>query len=139
MNQNLIEIVLKTAWRFVGKPYFWGGDDPIKGFDCSGLIVELLKSVGIISRKADFTADGLYHLFKNNEVDIPFRGCLVFWGTKEKLTHVEICIDEHHTIGASGGGSKTITEQDAIQQNAYIKVRPIRNGYLKIVNPFKYK
>jgi len=28
--------------------YLWGGDDPLAGFDCSGFVIEILKSVGIL-------------------------------------------------------------------------------------------
>jgi cell wall-associated NlpC family hydrolase len=127
-----LELALKVAWTYVGKFYKWGGDDP-SGFDCSGLCIEILKSAGLLPRKFDTTAHGLSNKF--NEVTKPVAGCLIFWGSP-RITHVEFCIDENHTIGASGGGSKTITEADAIRHNAYVKVRPIREGYSKIVNPF---
>jgi len=54
------------------------------------------------------------------------------------MTHVEFCIDELHTIGASGGGNRNLTQEDAIRTNAYVKVRPIigRIEYKAIVNPF---
>jgi len=132
---NKLELALKVAWIYVGKFYKWGGDDP-SGFDCSGLCVEILKSVGLIPRKSDYTAQGLFNKFKSKEVLKPVQGCLIFWGNSHGLTHVEFCIDSEHTIGASGGGSKTLTEADAIKHNAYVKVRPIRKGYSKIVNPF---
>ena len=131
-----IDLAVKVAWSFHGTFYIWGGDDP-SGFDCSGLVVEILKSVGILHGKDDYTAQGLYNKFKNNESNFPQTGYLVFWGRDTNhITHVEFCITEWHTIGASGGGSKTKTEQDAIDQNAYVKVRPIRPGVIKIVNPF---
>lgn len=131
---NKLSIAVKVAWAFVGKFYKWGGDDP-SGFDCSGLCIEILKSTGHLPRKGDWTAQSLFNEFRDNTVFNATTGCLVFWGWP-KITHVEFCIDGELTIGASGGGSKTITEADAIKQNAYVKVRPIRKGYSKIVNPF---
>lgn len=131
-----LDIATKVAWQFVGTFYRWGGDDP-SGFDCSGLVVEILKSVGLVQRGSDFSAAGLFSKFALHEVHKPTEGCLVFWANNtDKIIHVEYCIDSERTIGASGGGSKTITEQDAISQNAYVKVRPIRKNYYKIVNPF---
>ena len=125
-----------TAYSLHGRPYLWGGDDP-SGFDCSGFVIEILKSVGILPRTGDWTADGLYKMFKHLPSE-PQQGCLVFWGTERRKTHVEYCYTKDITIGASGGGSKTITMQDAIKQNAYIKFRPInsRNKKIWVVDPF---
>ena len=132
------EIALKVAWSFLGRPYIWGGDDPVKGFDCSGFVIECLKSAGTLPRNGDWTANGLYNLFVR--VKDPYEGCLVFWRktTKGKIIHVELCLNDKFSIGASGGGQHTITEQDAIDQNAYIKVRPFRSrkGVAGFVNPF---
>ena len=41
-------MAFEIAWHLLGTPYRWGGDDPILGFDCSGFIVEILKSVGVL-------------------------------------------------------------------------------------------
>ena len=135
-----IEKALKVAWLLVGKPYIWGGDDAIKGFDCSGLIIEILKSVGRLPRSGDWSAAMLYEKFKKHEVESPETGCLAFWSNENgHIIHVEFCVDFETTIGASGGGSKTKTEQDAIDQNAYVKVRPLEGGrkkYSHLVNPF---
>lgn len=132
-----LELAIKVAWGFVNMFYKWGGDDP-SGFDCSGLCIEILKSVGELPRnKYDTTAKGLYNKFKHKEVVKPTAGCFIFWSNSSgNIIHVEFCVDGIHTIGASGGGSKTLTQKDAIKHNAYIKVRPIRTGYSNIVNPF---
>lgn len=53
-----------TALSYLGTPYIWGGDDP-SGFDCSGFVIECLKSVGLLSENEDFTADGLYRKFSD--------------------------------------------------------------------------
>jgi len=123
---NLRSLATKIAWANYGLPYRWGGDDPLAGFDCSGLCIEILKSVGILPRNFDTTANGLYQRF--TKAISPSEGCLVFWrGSGQSMIHVEYCIDSVHSIGASGGGSSTISTQAAIDQNAYIKVRPIMN------------
>jgi len=124
--------------------YSWGGDDPMKGFDCSGFAIEVLKSVGLIERKADMTADGLFKHFSDKEVlltDID-TGCLVFWASTPqngRIIHVEIALNNQVSIGASGGGSRTRTKEDAIRDNAFIKPRPFhsRSNIHKAVDPFK--
>lgn len=134
-------IALKVAWNFLGMAYRWGGDDPLQGFDCSGFVIEVLKSVGLLPRVGDWTAHGLYEMFKDSEVKKPLAGDLVFWFRSDgRAVHVELCIDENFTIGASGGGGTTTTIEDAIQKNAYIKVRPIAsrsNRLIAYLDPYK--
>lgn len=133
------ELALKIAWQMWGKPYIWGGDDPIDGFDCSGMAIELLKSTGQLPRDGDWTAQGLFTLFKHRIAIVPRPGCLVFWGQSlTQITHIEMMIDDLRTIGASGGGSRTLTERAAVRQNAYIKIRPLasREPPISIVDPF---
>lgn len=143
MDDTLRATALEVAMRYLGIPYRWGGDDPMAGYDCSGFVIEVLKSVGLIARRKDFTAQGLWELFEaqNHKVDEPTSGCLVFWSKlpNTPACHVEICLDTFLAIGASGGGSKTKTTQDAINQNAYIKIRPIgsRQGIKGYMDPFK--
>jgi len=138
------EIALKVAWSLYGLPYRWGGDDPMEGFDCSGMVLEILKSVGIIRRSIDMTADQIYRHFK--ELGYLSRaantGCLAFWKDENtvKIRHVEFCIGPTHTIGASGGGSNVINELEASRRNAFIKVRPINTNdpsLFGFVDPFK--
>jgi len=137
---NMRNIALGYIWSYLGKWYKWGGDDPA-GFDCSGLAVEYLKSIGAIKRKSDYTAAALFKMFKDLgcEVEKPHKGCLVFWENENhKIIHVEIMLNEKQTIGASGGGSKTLTEADAIKHNAFIKVRTFfsRPCVAGFVDPF---
>ncbi len=137
---EMIQGAKEYAFLFVGLFYKWGGDDP-SGFDCSGLVIEILKSAGILPRQGDWTAHGLYQLFIGLDVETPEAGCLAFWWNEDgtKIIHVEFCIDEYRTIGASGGGSKTTDLKKAIKHNAFIKVRPInsgRAGKVEFINPF---
>ena len=136
MNTD-VKIVSSLAFKFIGKPYIWGGDDIIQGFDCSGFIIELFKSVGILPRKGDWTAETLYVRFKDKIVKKAKEGCLIFFAKNGKINHVEYVWKNGLTIGASGGGSKTLTKEDAIKQNAYVKMRPMRKDVYAIVDPFK--
>lgn len=120
----------RVAHSLLNKPYLWGGDDPMSGFDCSGLCIEILKSVGLLPRQGDWTADGLYKRFARYRVSLDTQvceGCLIFWGTDVRMTHIEYALGPELTIGASGGGSTTSTLAVAIRKNAYIKIRPWRD------------
>jgi hypothetical protein len=128
--------VLLLAERMLYTPYIWGGDDPMAGFDCSGMMIELLKSVGKLPSVGDWSAADLAMKFSPSE---PRPACLMFWQRGAKIGHVEMVWRTSPrllTIGASGGGSKTLTLEDAIRDNAYIKVRPAVPGWVKCVDPF---
>lgn len=135
-----VELATIYAWSFIGTPYKWGGNDPMAGFDCSGFCIEVLKGVGLLSRSGDWTAQGLWDMFSSQNSDTPYEGCLVFWRgrTTSRIVHVEYCIDEELSLGASGGGSRTVTVQDAIEQDAYIKMRPFgsRSNIAGFRDPF---
>ena len=137
-NEAKRDMVLKIAFSYLGKPYIWGGDD-FSGFDCSGFVIECLKSIGSLPRKGDWTAAALYHKFPIKPANGK-AGDLVFWANTEggRIIHVEICVNDDLSIGASGGGSTTKTEADAIRQNAFIKIRPMASRkYLRgFCNPY---
>lgn len=139
METTKRNIVQRIAWEYLGLPYIWGGDDPT-GFDCSGLVIEALKSVGVLPRKGDWTADSLYRMFKSSEVYATVQpGDLVFWENDIGLqVHVEIMVGPGLSIGASGGGSWAINKDEAFRRGAYIKVRPCatRGGKMHFVNPY---
>jgi len=113
------------AMRFVGHWYTWGGDDP-SGFDCSGFVVEYLKSFGAIPRQSDYTAAQLWSFFENKRHGSATPGGLIFYrNLAMEICHVEITLDWRYQLGASGGGSRVRSIDDAILHNAFIKMRPI--------------
>jgi len=131
--------LLKYAWQFALTPYSWGGDDPT-GLDCSGFVVECLKSIGKLKAHEDLSADGLWKRFKLYEHHgKPKPCCLAFWFTGDRATHVAICLDDEFCLIVEGGGSTTHTPEDAANANAFIKLRPIygiRKANPKFINLF---
>jgi hypothetical protein len=133
-------VAVDYAKHFIGTPYHWGGDDPMEGFDCSGLVVEILQAVGRLAQGRDYTANDLLSIFRPGEVFRGYAGCLAFYlDPAGRAVHVVLMIDDTLAIGADGGGSGTIATEDAIAQNAFIKLRPIdyRKGPRVIIDPFK--
>lgn len=124
---SLRDQALKIAWACYGLPYIWGGDDAVEGFDCSGLMIEILQSVGVL-RAGDWTAQELWeHVSEHPIIGIAAAGELVFWGESETaIRHVEMCIGDGLSIGASGGGRRIKSRADAVVSNAFVKVRPIK-------------
>jgi len=133
------ELACKYLWEWLGTQYSYGGDD-FSSMDCSGMVIEVLQSVGILPHQYDNTAHGLYLKYKDNlvEGDKVRPGCLVFWFKNGRARHVMMIYDYGFVIGACGGGSDTKTTKDAIRDNAFVKLRPI--GYdgdsYKICDPF---
>lgn len=133
--------------------------------DCSGLCVETLQGVGLLKHGRDYTADGLWRKFQRFE--IPDKkgeaGCLAFWFKDGRAIHVEMMIDEFHTVGASGGGRPRMDYEEIIDQyphlakfpkwyvktlmmreearrrTAFVKMRPVtyRGNDYAIADPFK--
>ena len=137
---TLREVAVNYAWTLLGDPYLWGGDD-FAGRDCSGQVQEILAAVGL-DPSGDQTADGLYRHFSDKVIDanhngIP-AGCVVFYGTKQKIIHVVFSIGNGLMIEQGGGGSRTLTETDAMRDNAFSRIRPIsrRSDFVCAVDPF---
>jgi len=131
-------IMVDNAKRWLGTPYIWNNQD-FSGFDCSGFCHEVLQSVGLERNRFDSTAHEMYIHFKPYVRETGGKGCLVFWFKDGKTIHVEIMVDDYHTVGASGGSSRTRTVADAIRDDAFVKMRPLhyRGDNFKIVDPFK--
>jgi len=130
---------------FLNDPYLWGGSG-IDGVDCSGLAQEGTRAVGLTEREKDYTAHALLNVkFK----DLPRahleselrRGMWVFWANPDgSIRHVEIVWavfpDRVLTIGASGGGSRTVDRAEAKRTDARVKIRRITPGWVAAVDPF---
>lgn len=130
------DLMRAYAMSYVGLPYIWGGDDPVKGFDCSGLAQEILAAFGA-DPQGDQSADALYRHFKRASSNQRKCGALAFFGTEAKITHVGVMVDSLRMIEAGGGGSKTLSREDAIAQNAYVRIRPInrRSDLVAVLYP----
>lgn len=139
-------LALAVAESHLGRFYSWGGDDP-GGFDCSGLVTDVLKAPGIIARGQRLTAQGFYdrwsaRRFGPSMIAKLIPGMLVFWKRPDgTVRHVEMVYEVLTDgtvvmIGASGGGPETKTLADAIVANAFVQLRPLLAGWVAAVDPF---
>ena len=114
------------AIQYVGIPYLWGGQHPMKGFDCSGFIQTCLEHVGL-DPIGDQTAQGLYNkLSKRNWKSGLDTDSILFFGKDTKnITHIALALTDHIMIHAGSGNSKTVNLEEAIKRNARVKIEPI--------------
>jgi peptidoglycan DL-endopeptidase CwlO len=117
-------LIVDYAMRFVGLPYFWGGNNPLTGMDCSGLAIEILKAFGF--ELSDMSAQEIYVwcLGQKHLKEIK-PGSLVFFGRGGVIKHVGIAINHALMIEAGGGGPTITTQDEAARHSAFVRVRPI--------------
>lgn len=119
--------------NFIGVPYIYGGNNPLVGFDCSGLIVEGLRAQGLIRHDEDLTSQGIYNRMTTGmkyfspELSGVQRDDLLFFGKSPmEITHIAIARDSRIMLEAGGGDSKCTTIGKAKKRNAFVRERPIR-------------
>lgn len=128
MSESRLSIMISYAQSFIGVPYRWGGEHPSEGFDCSAFVQEALAAIGA-DPLGDQTAQTLYDTLQNcSSIPEPQAGAiLVFGKSGAKISHVAIALDEHQMIEAGGGNRTTKTLQRAIEQRAFVRIRPIKS------------
>ena len=141
--------MVNYAIGFRGTAYRYGtdmgrGDDPIRGFDCSGLVSEVLRSVGLMRYRDRLSAQDIHDHFIEigkpahdaEDLKILKQGMLIFYGKGGKVTHVAIAINRNQVIEAGGGSSDTLDDDRASIRNAFVRIRPwdYRSDILSIVD-----
>ena len=95
-------IAARTAERFVGIPYRWGGDNVVEGMDCSGFVRAVYNLCGLSiprTSRDQFKAGDL--IVKDELKD----GDLVFFGASaDKISHVGIYVGEGRFVHAPRRG-----------------------------------
>lgn len=114
--------LIQYLYHFIGSAYAWGKEGPFKiGFDCSGLVLEGLRSVGLWG-KDDATAQQIYNVLSKKFGDLPLNlkdtGTLLFYGkSKTEITHISVGINNYQFIEAGGGDSKSVDK-------GMVRIRP---------------
>ena len=98
--------LVKTAHRFIGVPYRWGGADAEDGFDCSGLTLVCYRLNGLNLPRVSRSQYQAGHRVSRDQLQ---KGDLVFFATHggNRVTHVGIYIGNGKFIHAPRTG-KTV-------------------------------
>lgn len=96
---------LNAATKFIGVPYKWGGTNEKEGFDCSGLVQAVYKSVGVTLPR---TAQEQYNATQNvsgQGVKNWQPGDLLFFSDGKEISHVGLYVSPGVMLDATHPGA----------------------------------
>src|SRR6185369_1199330 len=97
-------IAARTAERFVGIPYRWGGDNVVEGMDCSGFVRAVYNLCGISIPR---TSAEQFRTGESISRDDLKDGDLVFFGSSaDKINHVGIYVGNGRFVHAPRRGDE---------------------------------
>jgi cell wall-associated NlpC family hydrolase len=86
------------AMQLQGQPYVWGGESPIEGFDCSGLVYYVYNKQGVRLPRDTWS---LANQLPSVQINQRQPGDLVFFNTSSKpFSHVGIYVGEDRFVHA---------------------------------------
>lgn len=95
--------VLFRAIALVGTPYHFGGNTPVGGFDCSGLVNYVFRDAAGISLPRTSAQMSELHATKVDRRALR-SGDLVFFRAHRRISHVGIYVGENRFVHAPNSG-----------------------------------
>ena len=104
-NEYLRREIVRTAKRYIGVPYRWGGESPQTGFDCSGLTMVVYRLNGLDLPRSSRQQWRAGTAVKRGQLA---KGDLVFFATSggTKVSHVGIYTGDNKFLHAPSKGRK---------------------------------
>ena len=127
-TSSRIKSVLQRAFSLLGTPYRWGGTSPEGGFDCSGLVGYVFRTIGIdLPRVSRSMANEGTAVVDRTALA---EGDLVFFGKRGRVDHVGIYIGEGKFLHAPRTGRDvTVSSMDSgYWSNKYLQARRLATG-----------
>lgn len=127
-SPSLVKTVLQRAFSLLGTPYRWGGSSPESGFDCSGLVGYVFRTIGIdLPRVSRAMAD---EGTKVASRDALAEGDLVFFGRRGHIDHVGIYIGEGKFLHAPRTGRDVTVSSltSGYWAQKYLEARRVATG-----------
>jgi len=127
-TSSRIKTVLQRAFTLLGTPYRWGGTSPEGGFDCSGLVGYVFRTIGIdlprVSRSMANEGTAVVDRTSLTEGD------LVFFGKRGRVDHVGIYIGQGKFVHAPRTGRDvTVSSLDSgYWSQKYLQARRLATG-----------
>lgn len=97
-------IAARTAERFVGIPYLWGGNTVVDGMDCSGFVRAVYNLCGVNIPR---TSAEQFRVGRSVGVEDLVDGDLVFFGySEDRISHVGIYVGSNRFVHAPRRGDE---------------------------------
>lgn len=127
-SPSLVKNVLQRAFSLLGTPYRWGGSSPESGFDCSGLVGYVFRTIGIDLPRVSRAMAGEGTRVANR--DALAEGDLVFFGRRGHIDHVDIYVGEGKFLHApSKGRDVTVSSlTSGYWAQKYLEARRLATG-----------
>ena len=123
-----IKTVLQRAFALLGTPYRWGGTSPERGFDCSGLVGYVFRTIGVeLPRVSRAMANEGTAVADRNALS---EGDLVFFGKRGRVDHVGIYIGEGKFLHAPRTGRDVTVSSlsTGYWSQKYLQARRVASG-----------
>jgi len=101
-DRSLVRTVMQRAFTLLGTPYRWGGTSPENGFDCSGLVGYVFRTIGIDLPRVSRAMAGEGTPVTDRSALA--EGDLVFFGRRGRVDHVGIYIGDGKFLHAPRTG-----------------------------------
>jgi cell wall-associated NlpC family hydrolase len=107
-HQHFREKIVKTAQRYLGVPYRWGGESPRTGFDCSGFTMVVYRLNGLDLPRSSRQQWRVGEKIDRRQLQ---KGDLVFFATSggSRVSHVGIYTGNNKFLHAPRKGSRIKT------------------------------
>lgn len=121
-----VEDLLAEATSYLGTPYVWGGTDPDKGLDCSGLVQSAYKqALGIDLPRTTYTQQYAGERVSFDEVR---PGDLLFFERAGDVSHVALYLGDGFFIHAPSTGQEVkVTSVDEYAPSFAVRVLDMHN------------
>jgi cell wall-associated NlpC family hydrolase len=127
-TSSRVKTVLQRAFALLGTPYRWGGTSPERGFDCSGLVGYVFRTIGIELPRVS-------RAMVNEGTPVSDRtalaeGDLVFFGRRGRVDHVGIYIGEGKFLHAPRTGRDVTVSSlsNGYWSQKYLEARRLATG-----------
>lgn len=117
VRNDMGNIAARTAERFIGIPYLWGGNTVVEGMDCSGFVRAVYNLCGVNIPR---TSGEQFKAGRSVARDELTDGDLVFFGSSEqKINHVGIYVGNNNFVHAPRRGEEI--KISSLQGNGFSK------------------